>query len=340
MTSASALAAAYSPTVFGDRPRRGRLGCAQVTRVPVGAGVALAVRDYGPQAGARHTVVLLHGLCLNQAVWVRQVEYLLRRYHGSVRVISYDHRGHGQSGSAPMSTYSIEQCAGDLAQVLAVLNVTGAVTFVGHSMGGMVALAYLGRAAVDRPVDPGGLVLIATAASGLAARGLGRLLATPATSALCGLVNHTPEQAWRAVLGPLGAVLGRAHSGSSARQTLAAVTTAALATTPLATAVGFLPSLRAFNQYHVLGSIRARTVVLSGGADVLTPPAHATQLVAAIPGCRHVHLADAGHMLPQAAPHAVNDEIAWAIDIAGRASKSIRPQQQTFRTSCLEVPTS
>jgi pimeloyl-ACP methyl ester carboxylesterase len=263
----------------------------------------------------------------------------MRRYAGSVRVISYDHRGHGQSGSAPMSTYSIEQCAEDLAQVLKVLRVTGAVTFVGHSMGGMVALAYLGRAAVDRPVDLGGLVLIATAAGGLATHGLGRLLATPATGALVGLVNHTPEQAWRAVLGPLGSVLGRVHSGSSARQTLAAVTAAALATTPLATAVGFLPSLRAFDQYRVLGSIRARTVVLSGGADVLTPPVHARELVAAIPDCRHVHLADAGHMLPQIAPHVVNDAIAWTVGIAGNADKSIGTQRQPFPRNGLEVPT-
>jgi pimeloyl-ACP methyl ester carboxylesterase len=300
----------------------------------------LAVRDYGPQAGARHTVVLLHGLCLNQAVWVRQADYLLRRYAGSVRVISYDHRGHGQSEAAPMSTYSIAQCAEDLAQVLDALHVTGEVTFVGHSMGGMVALAYLGRAAVDRPVDPGGLVLIATAAGGLASRGLGRLLGTPATSALFGLVNHTPQQAWPAVLGPLGAALGRVHSGSSARQTLAAVTAAALVTTPVATAVGFLPSLRAFDQYRVLGSIRARTVVVSGGADVLTPPVHAQDLVAAVPGCRHVHLADAGHMLPQAAPHVVNDAIAWTVGIAGSASKSVGQQRQKVHARCLEVPSS
>jgi pimeloyl-ACP methyl ester carboxylesterase len=283
--------------------------------------------------------VLLHGLCLNQAVWARQIEYLLRRYAGSVRVISYDHRGHGQSGSAPMSTYSIEQCAADLARVLDALRVTGKVTLVGHSLGGMVALAYLGQAAVDRPVDPGGLVLITTAAGGLADRGLGRLLATPATNALFNLVSRTPEQAWRAVLGPLGAVLGRAHNGSSARQTLAAVTATALATTPLATAVGFLPSLRTFDQYHTLGSIQARTVVLSGGADVLTPPVHARELAATIPDARHVHLADAGHMLPQAAPHAVNDAIAWAIDAAGGLSKPVGQQRQNH-ASCLEVSTS
>jgi pimeloyl-ACP methyl ester carboxylesterase len=283
--------------------------------------------------------VLLHGLCLSQAVWVRQVDYLLRRYAGSVRVVSYDHRGHGRSGSAPMSTYSIEQCAIDLAWVLDALRVTGKVTLVGHSLGGMITLAYLGRAAVDRPVDPAGLVLIATAAGSLAARGLGRLLGTPATGALFNLVSHTPEQAWRVVLGPLGAALGRVHSRSSARQTLAAVTAAALATTPLATAVGFLPSLRTFDQYHILGSVRARTVVLSGGADVLTPPVHARELVAAIPGCRHVHLADTGHMLPQAAPHAVNKEITWAIDLAEQTAKSVRPQRELFSPNRMEVPT-
>ena len=42
---------------------------------------------------------------------------------------------------------------------------------------------------------------------------------------------------------------------------------AALATTPVRTAVGFLPSLRSYDKYRVLASIRAQTVVVSGGAD-------------------------------------------------------------------------
>jgi hypothetical protein len=39
-----------------------------------------------------------------------------------------------------------------------------------------------------------------------------------------------------------------------------------------------------------------------------------------------VHLADAGHMLPQAAPHAVNDAITWVIGNAGNPSKSLGAQ--------------
>ena len=62
-------------------------------------------------------------------------------------------------------------------------------------MGGMTALAYLGRPAADRPVEPQGLVLVASAAGRLAERGLGRLLATRATGALFDLVHHMPRRA-------------------------------------------------------------------------------------------------------------------------------------------------
>jgi pimeloyl-ACP methyl ester carboxylesterase len=107
-------------------------------------GVRLAVCDGGPPR-AGHTVVFLHGFCLTGASWSHQIDYLLRRYGEHIRVISYDHRGHGRSSGAPMSTYRIEQLACDLADVLVALEVSGSVTFVGHSMGGMVALTYLGR---------------------------------------------------------------------------------------------------------------------------------------------------------------------------------------------------
>jgi hypothetical protein len=78
-------------------------------------------------------------------------------------------------------------------------------------MGGMAALAYLGRPASDQPVQPEGLVLIATGAGKLAERGLGRLLATPATGMLSELVNHAPRAAtdhfMRALFRPVCAAL-------------------------------------------------------------------------------------------------------------------------------------
>ncbi len=281
--------------------------------VTTGDGVRLAVRDHGPRS-ADHTVVFLHGFCLTWASWSRQIDYLLRRYGKRIRVISYDHRGHGKSDSAPMGTYRIDQLAADLADVLAALEVTGPVTLVGHSMGAMTALTYLGRPAADRPVDPHGVVLAAAAAGKLAERGLGRLLATPATAALFGLINLTPDQALKALAGPVCAAVSRwCGCGHAQRATLAAVAAAALASTPLSTAVGFLPALRSYDQYRNLDSIRARTVVVSGGADLLTPPAHSADLAAGIAGAAHVHLPDAGHMLPQEASHVLNDAIRRAM---------------------------
>jgi pimeloyl-ACP methyl ester carboxylesterase len=280
-------------------------------RVMTDDGVLLAVHDCGPQTG-EHTVVFLHGFCHTRASWAGQIDYLSRRYGSSVRVISYDHRGHGRSGSAPMSTYRIERLAEDLAQVLTAAQVGGRVTLVGHSMGGMTALAYLGRR--DRPVEPRGLVLVATAAGRLAEGGLGRFLATPITTALPGIVQHAPDRVVRALMGPACTTLGRWRRGAQSA-TLAAVAVTALATTPVSTAVGFLPSLRAYDQHAALAGIRARTVVVSGGMDLLIPPVHGQNLAAGIQGAQHVHLPEAGHMLPQEAPNVLNDAICQAMAI-------------------------
>ena len=279
--------------------------------VTVRDGVQLAVRDQGP-IRAEATVVLLHGLCLERGSWAGQIGHLTRQYGDRIRIISYDHRGHGRSGTAPKRTYVVEQLAADLADVLAALDVTGPLTLAGHSMGGMVALAYLGLPSADRPVEPHGLVLAATAAGRLAERGVARLLASPATDVLCGLAARTPQRAVRLLSKPVCATLAL-QVGNHARPTLTTLIATALATTSLTTAVGFLPGLRSYDQYSTLASVRAQTIIISGGADLLTPPSHARDLAAAIPGATHMHLPMAGHMLLHEAPNAVTDAISRTI---------------------------
>ncbi|CAN5735944.1 hypothetical protein BH09ACT8_BH09ACT8_56020 [soil metagenome] len=178
----------------------------------------------------------------------------------------------------------------------------------------MAALGYLGLSAGRRPVEPAGLVLVATAAGKLRQRGMGRLLGTPATAALVSMAGVAPEQAVRAMVGPLCATLSRWRRGASAA-TLAAVAADALAAVSVATAVGFLPALRDYDQYPMLSTIRARTVVLSGGVDPMTPAVHARDLAAAIPGAEHVHIPGAGHMLPQDAAQVVHQAIRRAAGI-------------------------
>ncbi|HTI77631.1 MAG TPA: alpha/beta hydrolase, partial [Mycobacterium sp.] len=76
---------------------------------------------------------------------------------------------------------------------------------------------------------------------------------------------------------------------------------------------GFLPGLRSYDQTATLGSVRAQTIILSGGADVITPPSHSRDMAAAIPGAAHEHLPSAGHMLLQEAAHTVTDAISRTI---------------------------
>src|ERR1700730_7144592 len=88
-------------------PRVSHIGDRSYPKYPVvrtSNGVRLAVCDTGPRT-AEHTVVFLHGLCLNEPRWDLKIPSLMRRSGRSVRVISYDHRGHGRSAAASMNTY-------------------------------------------------------------------------------------------------------------------------------------------------------------------------------------------------------------------------------------------
>lgn len=300
-----------------DSPVRGRVGGPRRLLVAMRDGVRLAVHDVGPQHCApEHTVVLLHGWCMASVAWARQRARLRRRYGDGLRLLAIDHRGHGNSDAAPMHTCRIEQLAEDIAVVLKELDVAGPMTLVGHSMGGMAALEYMARPASQRPVDPVGLVLVATAAGKLSQRGLGRLLATPATPALGALLAHTPQHLVKAAAAPVCAAVGRwAGCGRAERATAASLAVSALARTPVATAVGFLPSLRDWDQSSVLPRIRAKTVIVSGSNDQITPVAHADELAAGIPGATHVQVAGAGHMLPQQAPLVIDEAIRSVIGL-------------------------
>ena len=328
--------AAFRPTastpVAGD-------GCVERT-VTTSDGVRLAVRDYGSDRADNPTVVLLHGLCLTQESWAPQVCQLQRRWGSRIRIITYDHRGHGRSTGAPMPTYRIDRLAADLADVLDALHITGPLTLAGHSMGGMTALAYFGRPASKRPVEPQGLVLVATAAGAIAERGISRLLATPATGALFELVHRMPQRATdnavQKLVRPLGSALSR-YFGDGTAVAAAAVAAAAIRTTSLTTAVGFLPSLKRHNVYDALASITAKTIVVSGGADLLTPASHARDMAAAIPGAIHLHHPTAGHMLLQDAAECVSDAIGRAMGMRRGSRRPTNARKSRNRSSAAQL---
>jgi pimeloyl-ACP methyl ester carboxylesterase len=300
-------------------------------------GVRLSVRDWGSRA-AGHTVVLLHGFCLNKDSWNIQMTQLIRHWGNDIRIISYDHRGHGDSGDASMHTYRIDRLADDLAELLVALGVTGSLTLVGHSMGGMTALAYLGRPASKRPVEPESLVLVATTAGKLGSHGLGRLLGTPVTSLLYHLVQHLPragtDEVVQFLARPVCAALTR-HGGYGdvAPESLVAASAAAINATPSTTKVGFLPGLKNYDCTQTLSSITAKTTIVSGGADKLTPMCHARELAAGIPGATLIHRPTAGHALLDEVPQVVSEAISSAIAAGSPVLAATSPVEDEERVS-------
>jgi pimeloyl-ACP methyl ester carboxylesterase len=185
-------------------------------------------------------------------------------------------------------------------------------------MGGMTALAYLARPASKRPVEPEGLVLVATAAGNLSSYGLGRLLNTPATSMLYHFVHHMPRAGTDEVIQflarPVCAALTR-HGGygEAAPKSLVDMSAAAINATPSTTKIGFLRGLKEYDCSRILSSITAKTTIISGGADKLTPIWHARKLAAGIPGATLIHQPTAGHTLLHEIPHVVTATISSTI---------------------------
>jgi len=106
--------------------------------------------------GSGSPLVLLHGLTATRR-YVLQGSRLLQRE--GFRVVSYDARGHGESGAG--EGYEYADLASDLVSVLDSRGIEAAV-LVGHSMGAATAV----RVALEQPDRVRGLVQITPAYAG------------------------------------------------------------------------------------------------------------------------------------------------------------------------------
>jgi esterase len=94
--------------------------------------VQLASRELG---GSGPPILILHGLFGSAQNWAS----VGRRLAGLGRVVALDLRNHGQSPHAP--SHSLEDCVADL-DLWVGSHARGPVRLVGHSMGGLVAMAF------------------------------------------------------------------------------------------------------------------------------------------------------------------------------------------------------
>ncbi|WP_238923577.1 alpha/beta fold hydrolase [Achromobacter ruhlandii] len=120
-------------------------------------GVTLAIQEAGDPAGP--AIVFVHGLLGSRLSWEAQLSSpLLQRY----RLITYDLRGHGQSGkpTAPLAYTDGRRWADDLATVIAASGARRPV-LVGWSLGAAVTTNYLaahGDADIAGAVYVGGVI--------------------------------------------------------------------------------------------------------------------------------------------------------------------------------------
>ncbi|MCU1641317.1 MAG: alpha/beta hydrolase [Nocardia sp.] len=282
--------------------------------------VALAVREYGPR-NAKLTVVLLHGHCQRTESWTDVRDALLRRYPGA-RVVCYDHRGHGDSATASRQTYNLAQLGYDLREVLDAVAPTGPVILVGHSMGGMTVLTYVSQNPHEIGTRIAGVALIATAASGLADAGFGRLLRHPIVSAFQAAVRRAPRLMRHAKLlacKVFGPIIRTAEFGD--RKVSARVLSLANAMhneTPIVTMAGFLSAFLGYDQTGALPALsKIPTLVLCGSADLMTPPSHSIAMAAAVDYSDFVMIEGAGHSVILEQPRHVAEAITRLMTRAG-----------------------
>lgn len=110
------------------------------------------IETYYESHGEGRPVVFIHGATSDQQLWGYQVEALRDSY----RVVTYDVRDHGKSGSSP-TEYTIDVLADDLHDLIEALELDAPVV-CGLSLGGFIAQ----RHAVDYPGEAAGYVFADT----------------------------------------------------------------------------------------------------------------------------------------------------------------------------------
>jgi pimeloyl-ACP methyl ester carboxylesterase len=223
---------------------------------------------------ARPTVVFIHGAANDHSVWAPQARYFAHLGYG---VLAPDLPGHVRSLGAPKA--SVAQMADWL---LALLDAAGVreAALAGHSMGSLVALELAFQA-------PQRVTHLALAGSAYPMKVAEALLASARDDEAAAidmvtawshspLASHTARNSARRLMQRMP---GRLHTDLAACNSYA-------------------------NGELAAASVRCPALLLSGAADVMTPPRSTRLLAAAMPHARSVTL-DSGHSLMSEQPEQV-----------------------------------
>ncbi|MGQ0631051.1 MAG: alpha/beta fold hydrolase [Sporichthyaceae bacterium] len=266
-----------------------------------------------PAAAGAPTLVFIAGFCLSMDAW----HFQRREFAGEprlARTVFYDQRGHGRSGRGAPEHSTIEYLVEDLRAVLAATAPDGPVVLVGHSLGGMVTMAYAAEHPAEFAARVRGAALITTSAGRLNEMTLGFPAAVmrrlwPVAPLVVGTVATNPLVVRRGMKADrtIGLLFTRRFSFGrpDTSRALARFAGATLSSTPLDVFAEFFTVLSEHDTEEALPLFRnIATLVVGAERDLLTPLAHSRTIAAALPKAELLVVPEAGHLV-QLEDHAI-----------------------------------
>lgn len=242
---------------------------------------------YVVESGEGPPIVLSHGVTLSVRTWFHQLELLPKE---GFRAIAFDHRGHGESVLGEAG-HSLENLAEDVRTVLHALDLRDAI-LVGHSMGGVAVQSYVARFPGDARERVKGIVLLST----LAKTAFGSR-STRTKARLERVFNRVPDttRIWSSP--NFGLLLARVGFGRDPHPSHVELVRQMMLSCSPETRRDAPRVLVGLDLTAELPKFDIPTLVISGSADVLTPPAEAKRIARLIRGARLELVEGAGHMI-------------------------------------------
>lgn len=243
--------------------------------------------------GSGEAVVLAHAIGCDHRMW----DDLRPRLAADYRVVAIDARGHGRSPAAPRP-YSLADLADDVAAALDRVGIAH-THWVGLSLGGMIGQAF----ALRHPGRIDKMVLANTTST-----------YGPEGKALWQARAKLVQEGGLAAIRDM--VTARYFSESFRKQHPKVVATVMerFMQTPVEGYLGCCDAIANLDFEGDLPRMRAKTLVIAGGADEGTPPAMSEALAAKIPGARLAVIPGAAHLSAVEKPaefaHLVRDFLA------------------------------
>ena len=282
----------------------------QQRTVTTADGLALAVHVHARPDTPAHvpTVVLAHDWGLTHRSWDAVVALLAP---AGLRVITWDQRGHGGSALGlnrkTLGDLTIDHFGRDLHAVIrALVPASSPVVLVGHSLGGMTAMSYMGQHLKESRTRVAGAVLVSTAAVDVR---LGQSRRSRLAKRLTGAGRDPYEPPVRS----------NNHREVLFGQTPDPADVVAVREQFEATDVAVLrASYRAFALADVRRGLEALNrlpvSILVGAHDMVTPTTRSRAMTMTLAKAHYVTVREASHMLPYEAPDRIITELRWVLE--------------------------